>query len=180
MNGLLKKPPQSPINAAADELIAYLLTLKDTVPNKLFESGGSGIWIPSQNVNGDNTPAFRVWYRIPKFRIDSPQFFAGIRRVEFTICVYLWLPTKDDTGTATDPMRVLMDYADTVLQALQLKDDVGSVGWNWSAGFWGPVPKQDIQLDMTSRLARFNAHIPLGQPWYTVEIPFLADVYNKT
>lgn len=179
MNAIDKFLPDNPIKLAAKELIVHLDSLKDAAGNKLFESVGSGIWVPQQNAKGDNTPAARVWYREPLYNDISPQFFAGIRQVQFGIGIYLWASTKDDAGNVVDPQQLMTDWTDYVMQWLQLVD-VNGIGWTWSGNFWGPTATQTIRPDYTGQMRKYNDGVPLAPPWYTVEIPFLADVFNKT
>lgn len=177
MNAIEKVLPLSPIRFAADEIIAHLAGLQLNGSN-LFESVGSGIWVPAQNANGENTPAARVWYRNPYYNNeDSPQFFMGHRVVTFGIGIYLWMSTKDADGNVVDPMQVLTDWTDYVLQSLQLLD-VNGTGWTWSGDVWSPVIHQNLKPDYSGQMRKYNNDVPLQPPWYTVEIPFLADVFN--
>ncbi len=179
MNAIEKVLPANTINLAQAELIAHLDGLKDAADQKLFESVASGIWVPKDNPNGNNTPAARVWYRKPLYHDISPQFFAGIRYVDFAIGIYLWLSTKDGDDNVVDPQQVMVDWADYVLQSLQLLD-VNGTGWIWSGDFWGPKVEQDIIPDFGSQMRKYNNDVPLQPPWYAVEIPFQVEVYNKT
>lgn len=179
MDGLDKKILPSPIRFVANEILARAASIPDaTTVNPLFESVGSGVWIPKDNPNAKNNPAFRLWYRHPVYDTDgSPQFFMGHRRVMFSMGIYLWYPEKDAQGEAVDPMMQLIDLTDHVLSAFQLKDEAG-IGWNWTERVWGPVPKQIVEPDFEGRMRAYNKNTPVEPPWWCVEIPFLADVWN--
>jgi hypothetical protein len=232
----------SPLYKAADEVLAYLADLKDEDNKLVFKSADFGVWVPEQNVTGQNTPALRVWVANPGYNVTTEQLFTGERDCSISIGIYNWLPayvimsgtdaviasdgvtltsatadffgyddfqlTLSDTTIAyvglvvdhhtitldrpqtpgtgiswwlrqspQNPARVMVNYADYVLRRLQRRDVTGE-GFEWSGDFWAPKPTQVIRPDYFGQLRKYNGNVPVTPPWFVVEIPLGADVWD--
>jgi len=76
-----------------------------------------------------------------------------------------------------NPARVMVNYADYVLRWLQLKDVTGD-GFEWTPQLWAPKSTQIIRPDYFGQLRKYNGNVPIQPPWFAVEIPLGADVWD--
>jgi hypothetical protein len=76
-----------------------------------------------------------------------------------------------------NPGRVMVNYADYVLRWLQRKDVSGD-GFVWTAKLWSPKSTQIIRPDLFGQLRKYNGNVPIQPPWFAVEIPLGADIWD--
>ena len=77
----------------------------------------------------------------------------------------------------TNPARVMVNYADYVVRWLQRKDVTGD-GFEWTGELWAPKSTQVIRPDYFGQLRKYNGNVPIQPPWFAVEIPLGADVWD--
>jgi hypothetical protein len=77
-----------------------------------------------------------------------------------------------------NPGRVMVNYADYVLRRLQLVDVTGE-GFKWTPELWSPKSTQVIRPDLFGQLRKYNGNVPIQPPWFAVEIPLSADIWDE-